>query len=129
MNDQIDSLLKKSQKFLRSAAVLYELEDFDSCTSRAYFSMFYAAQAALHTESKAPFSRQRIRSEFIDKFVHNGPLPERAAEVFERASELQEVADYAPTSAVSQTDAELILAESEAFVNSLTNMIEKTVVS
>jgi uncharacterized protein (UPF0332 family) len=128
MSDQVDSLLKKAQKYLRSAAVLFEMEDYDSTVSRAYFSMFYAAQAALLKETRALSSRQGIRSAFIDRFVKNGPLPTRAADVLERASELQEMGDYAYNFAVEQSDAEFILAESEAFVNSLANMIEKSVV-
>ena len=128
MEDKIDALLSKSQKYLRSAAVLFELEDFDSCASRAYFAMFYAAQAMLLNETQAFSSKQGIRSSFIEQFVERGPLPARAGEAFERASELQEVGDYAYDFAVSQEDSETILAESEAFVNSITNYITRTVV-
>ena len=126
MEEKVDSLLSKSQKYLRSAAVLFELEDFDSCASRAYFAMFYAAQAMLLNETQAFSSKQGIRSSFIDQFVEKGPLPSRAGEAFERASELQEAGDYASDFAVPQTDAEHILAESEAFVNSITNLIMRT---
>lgn len=127
MDDKIEILLRKSQKYLRSAAVLFELEDFDSSASRAYFAMFYAAQAILLNETQAFSSRQGIRSSFIEQFVENGPLPSRAGKAFERASELQEVGDYAYDFAVSEGDAEHILAESEAFVNSITNYIARAV--
>lgn len=123
MDDKIDALLNKAQKFLRSAAVLIELEDFDSTASRAYFAMFYAAQAALYQETQAVSSKQGIRSAFISRFVERGPLPERAGEVLQRASELQEMGDYAYDFSVSQEDAEFILSEAEAFVNSLENMV------
>lgn len=127
MDDKIDALLNKAQKYLRSAAVLYELEDFDSCASRAYFAMFYSAQAMLLRETQAFSSKQGIRSSFIQQFVRNGPLPARAADALERAAELQEVGDYAYDFAVSGEDAEYILSESEAFVNSITNLIERRV--
>ena len=128
MEDKIEALLNKSQKFLRSAAVLFELEDFDSCASRSYFAMFYAAQAMLLSETQAFSSKQGIRSSFIEQFVKRGPLPERAGEAFERASELQEVGDYAYDFAVTEPDSEHILAEAEAFVNSITNLITRRVV-
>lgn len=127
MDDKIEALLKKAQKFLRSAAVLIELEDFDSTASRAYFAMFFAAQAALLHETQALSSKQGIRSAFISRFVENGPLPEQAADAFQRASELQEMGDYAYDFAVRSSDAELILAEAEAFVNSLENMVKRPV--
>lgn len=128
MEDKIEALLNKSQKYLRSAAVLFELEDFDSCASRAYFAMFYAAQAMLLNETQAFSSKQGIRSSFISQFVEKGPLPARAGEAFERAAELQEVGDYAYDFAISEQDSEHILAESEAFVNSITNLITRQVV-
>lgn len=128
MEDKIEALLNKSQKFLRSAAVLFELEDFDSCASRSYFAMFYAAQAMLLSETQAFSSKQGIRSSFIEQFVKRGPLPERAGAAFERASELQEVGDYAYDFAVTEPDSEHILAEAEAFVNSITNLITRRVV-
>jgi len=128
MEEKVEALLKKSQKYLRSAAVLFELEDFDSCASRAYFAMFYVAQAMLLHETEAFSSKQGIRTSFVRQFVERGPLPARAGEVFERAADLQEVGDYAHDFAVSRADAEDILAESEAFVNSITNIVERKVV-
>lgn len=127
MEEKIEALLNKAQKYLRSAAVLFELEDFDSTASRAYFAMFYTAQAMLLSETQAFSSKQGIRSSFIQHFVDNGPLPARAGEAFERASELQEVGDYAYDFAVSAEQAEYVLAEAEAFVNSITNLIERRV--
>ncbi len=127
MEEKIDALLNKAQKFLRSAAVLFELEDFDSSASRAYFAMFYAAQALLLNETQAFSSKQGIRSSFIQQFVRNGPLPQRAGEAFERAAEHQEVGDYGYDFAVTEEQAEYVLSESEAFVNSITNLIERKI--
>lgn len=127
MNEKVEALLKKAQKFLRSAAVMIELEDFDSTASRAYFAMFFAAQAALLQDTQALSSRQGIRSAFISRFVERGPLPERAANALQRASELQEMGDYAYDFAVSAEDAEFILSEAEAFVNSLENLVQRPV--
>lgn len=125
MDDKTDALLKKAQKYLRSAAVLLELEDYDSTASRSYYAMFYAAQAALMHEDGSLPSKQGIRSSFVDRFVEGGPLPKRAGTILQRASELQEMGDFAHDFAVSGEDAESILAEAEAFVNSLERLIEK----
>lgn len=127
MAHSIDALLKKAQKYLRSAAVLLELEDYDSTASRAYFAMFYAAQAALLRETSELPSKQSIRSAFVSRFVEDGPLPGRAADVLQRGAELQEMGDFAHEFAVSEADAESILAEAEAFVNSLERLVGKTV--
>lgn len=123
--EKVDALERKSQKYLRSAAVLLELADFDSCASRAYFAMFFAAQALLVMETQSLSSKQGIRSAFNERYVETGRLPARAGEIFHEASELQEFGDYAYDSAVTQEEAERILSEAEAFVNTIENMIER----
>lgn len=118
-----DVLYRKAQKFLQSAAVLFELEDFDSCASRAYFAMFFAAQAVLLQEGVTVSSRQGIRSAFVEAFVESGRLPDRAGAAFMQAADLQEVADYAQHFAVDEAAAERVLQESEAFVHTMARLL------
>lgn len=123
--DQPRLLLDKSQKFLRSAAVLLELEDYDSVASRAYFAMFYAAQALLLDRRVQVNGQQGIRTAFAEAFVESGELPEHAADVLNQGQRLQEVADYAHHFSVSPRDAEEILQEAEAFVNTIELLVPR----
>lgn len=121
---QRDTLLQKAQQFLRSAAVLLEVGDYDSCVSRAYFAMFYTAQAALLTENRQ-LPKQGIRTAFSERFVASGRLPRRASEALDRAYDEQQLADYSYQFVLAEDEAERTLQEAEAFVNSLTQMIHK----
>lgn len=123
--DQPRLLLNKSQKFLRSASVLLELEDYDSVASRSYFAMFYAAQALLMHRRVNVSSQQGIRTAFASAFVESGELPEHAADVLNHGQRLQEMADYAHHFSVSASDAEEILQEAEAFVNTVEALIPR----
>ena len=123
--DKIDQLLSKSQQYLRSAAVLLEIGDYDSCVSRAYFAMFYAAQAALLSTNATVKSRRSVRSAFIERFVQGGRFPQRAGEVLDDAYKLQETADYAQRPVVSEEDAEHTLSEAEAFIGSIDTMVRR----
>lgn len=116
-------LLKKAQKFLQSGAVLLELEDFDSSASRSYFAMFYACQAALMYVGRTIPATQGIRSAFINQFVETGQFPARAGKALNEAYEYQEIGDYGHGFAVRRSDAERILQEAEAFVNSIDRTI------
>ena len=118
--DATASLLHKAQRYLRSAAVLLEIGDHDSTVSRAYFSMFYAAQALLlhHEVRLAP--GQGMRAAFIEQFVDTGLLPERAGVALEDGYVLMEAADFGHLTRVTTPQAERMLAEAEAFVNSVT---------
>ena len=116
MADPISALFHKADTYLRSAAVLLELEDYDSCASRCYFAMFYAAQGLLmHKTGKLP-SKEGIRSAFVKKFIESGIFPEKAGDMLDRGYALQERADYSSDFAVNQATAERALQEAEAFV-------------
>lgn len=120
--ERIDRLFVKAQKYLRSAALLLEMEDYDSCVSRSYFAMFYSTQACLMAEVGSIPARQSIRAAFIQRFVDTGRLPNHAAEVLREAADLQELGDYAHDFAIDPHTAERILQEAEAFVNSLARL-------
>lgn len=119
----VDQLFAKAQKYLRSAALMFEMEDFDSCVSRSYFAMFFSVQAALIVETGSLPTRLTIRSAFNQRFVDSGRLPERAAEALQRAADLQEVADFGQQFAVDENAAERTLQDAEAFVNSLARLV------
>ena len=44
---EIESLLKRSDRYLKTAKILIKEVDFESSVSRIYYAMFFAAQAAL----------------------------------------------------------------------------------
>lgn len=117
--DPITVLLGKAQKYLRSAAVLFELEDYDSAVSRAYFAMLYAAQALMKRHGVRLGGGQGLRSAFIERYVRTGTLPERAGAALEDGYKLMELADFAHAFAIDAAQAEHVLAEAEAFVNSV----------
>jgi uncharacterized protein (UPF0332 family) len=125
MDDKTRQLLDKSQQYLRSAAVLLEVGDYDSCASRAYFAMFYAAQAALLTTGTPVKSRQSVRAAFADRFVKNGRFPRRAADVLHEAYQTQETADYAQRPVVAEDEAERTLGEAEAFIGSIDTLVQR----
>jgi uncharacterized protein (UPF0332 family) len=114
-------LLRKAQTYLRSAAVLLEMEDYDSCASRSYFAMFYAAQALL-AERRVSTSGG-IRVAFGDAFVRPGEVPEEAGLALDHAHDLMEVADYAHSFGVQAAQAEDVLQHAEAFVAMIFDML------
>lgn len=123
MKERAEPLLRKAQKYLQSAAVLLELEDFDSCVSRGYFAMFYAAQAMLLHDGRGLPHTTGLRRTFNELYVQSRIFPERAAEAFNKAADLQELGDYGQDFVVTQENAEYVLQEAEAFVNSIARIV------
>jgi len=48
---EIKSLIERARKYLKSAEVLLENKDYESCVSRAYYAMFYSVEAVLLTRN------------------------------------------------------------------------------
>ena len=44
---EIESLIKRAERYLLSAKLLLKEGDYESSVSRIYYAMFFAAQAAL----------------------------------------------------------------------------------
>ena len=122
--DPITLLLQKSQKYLRSAAILLQMEDFDSTASRAYFAMHYAAQALLMRHGVRLSGGQSLRTIFNERFVDTGALPAVARDAFDSGYHLMETGDFAHTFGVTVEQAEGALAQAEAFVNSVSPLAE-----
>ena len=49
---EIESLIERARKYLRSAELLLKEGDHESSVSRAYYAMFYSAQALLLTKKQ-----------------------------------------------------------------------------
>jgi len=47
---EIESPVKRANKYLRSAEMLFEEGDYESSVSRTYYAMFYCTQALLLTK-------------------------------------------------------------------------------
>jgi len=48
---EIETLLKRAEKNIKSAALLLREKDFESSISRGYYAMFYATEALLLTKN------------------------------------------------------------------------------
>ncbi|MCQ3979492.1 MAG: HEPN domain-containing protein, partial [Anaerolineae bacterium] len=55
---ETESLLKRSERYLKSAALLLNDGGYESAVSRVYYAMFYATQAVLLTK-KLSFSSHK----------------------------------------------------------------------
>ena len=116
MKDQIESLVEKSDRYLHSAALLREAEDFDSAASRLYYAMFYCAEALLLTKELS-FSKHRgVIAGFGQHFVKTGDLPAEMHQWLREAFDKRQLGDYASPSSLEEEDALDLQEKAERFV-------------
>ena len=110
------TLLARAVKEVASARLLYEQEFHEACVSRAYYGMFYAAEAMLLYHNQTASTHKGLITLFARHLVKPGFVPARYGQMLSRASQKRQVADYADDFVILPEEAADILANAEEFV-------------
>ena len=113
---EIHALIERAEKYLKSAGMLFEEDDYESSVSRAYYAMFYIAEALLLTKGLSFSSHKAVISAFGEHFVKAGILPKEMGREFNRAFEKRQLGDYEYTFVISKDEAEQILQKGKEFM-------------
>jgi uncharacterized protein (UPF0332 family) len=114
---EIDSLVKRARRYIKSAELLLKDRDYESSVSRSYYAMFYAAQAALLTKELTFSSHKGVISAFGKHFIKTEIFPKEMGRELNRAFEKRQIGDYGYTFVVSDEEATQILRYGKEFVN------------
>jgi uncharacterized protein (UPF0332 family) len=113
---EIESLVARSRKYLRSADILIKEGDYESSVSRTYYAMFYSIEALLLTKDISPSSHKGIISLFGEHFIKSGALPKEMSKELNRTFEKRQLSDYESDMVLSETEAVEILNGGQRFV-------------
>jgi uncharacterized protein (UPF0332 family) len=123
MTDEQRELLLKAKQSLEAAKLLLANNYPDYATSRAYYTMFYIAEALLEGEGLS-FSRH---SAVIAAFGREFAKPQRVSPEFHRflieAQELRTAGDYGQLNAVTNDQAAEQIDRADQFLKMATQMI------
>jgi len=106
---EVESLIKRAMKYLKSARILLEDGDCESSVSRAYYAMFYSAEAMLLTKGLSFSSHRGVISAFGEHFIKTGIFPKEMGKELNRAFEKRQLGDYEYTFVISEDEAMEIL--------------------
>ena len=123
--NEAGALILKAQRYLKSARLLLENDDYASCVSRSYYAMFYCAQAALLTEGQTFSSHKGVISAFGRQFVKTGTFPREFGRELNRAFEKRQLGDYEAALVVSDEDAEEMLTSAREFCSVIERWVGK----
>ena len=121
------ALIKKAQRYLKSAEILLQDKDFESSVSRTYYAMFYCAEAVLLTKNLSFSSHKGVISAFGEHFIKTGIFPKELGRELNRAFEKRQIGDYEYTSLISNEEAKEILNSGRQFINTIENWLIKQV--
>ena len=107
--NEADSLIKRAKKYIHSAGELIKLEDFESSVSRAYYAMFFCAEAVLLNKGLAFSTHKGVISTFGKEFVKTTIFPREMGRMLNKAFGKRQLSDYEYTFVIKKEEAEEIL--------------------
>jgi uncharacterized protein (UPF0332 family) len=105
MTDEQRELILKAQQSLDAATLLLNNNFADYATSRAYYAMFYLAEAFLEGEGLSFSKHSAVISAFGREFAKTSRVPVEFHQFLIEAQELRTTGDYGQLNAVTQEQA------------------------
>ncbi len=120
---EILSLLKKARRSIKAAELLLSQGDYDFAISRAYYSMFYCAEAVLLTKNMKFKRHSAVIAMFGKEFVKTGLLPEKLHRYLINAYSEREKGDYESLFMQSEEEARSILEKAREFISEIEKLL------
>lgn len=116
MTPEQQFLFQKAQRSLAAAQQLMQQGFYDFAVSRAYYAMFYVAEALLDHEGLSFSSHAAVISAFGQTFAKTGKLPSELHRQLIDAQAQRTRADYDPNPELVHEDAEILIQQAQAFL-------------
>lgn len=125
MTPEITALTQKATRSLAAAKMLFDSGDFDFAVSRAYYAMFYIAEAALLSRGKTYSKHTAIINGFYHEFIATGLLPKQLHTNFHYAFDDRNISDYGFMETFPEKEAKKLLLNTKEFITEVIKMIKR----
>jgi uncharacterized protein (UPF0332 family) len=113
---EVETLLKRTDVYVKSSELLHYEGDFDSSVSRSYYAMFFTAEALL-ANSRIEFSSHKsVISQFGKHFVKTGIFKPKFGRNLRRAFERRLIGDYSYASQITKDESLEALGWAHEFI-------------
>ena len=119
----IKPLIEKAKKFMKSAKLLLDVDDFDSSASRIYYAMHYMVEALLLTKNLRIKSHRGLISIFGKEFIKTKILPKEVGRQLKDAFDKRQIGDYEISVKINKKDIEELLKIGQRFIEKLRNYL------
>lgn len=116
MNADQSALLDKARDSLRAAQLLFQEGFFDFAVSRAYYAMFYVAEALLLEEELSFSKHSAVIAAFGKHFVKTGKISPEYHRFLIEGMDSRNVGDYALHARISKKGASEQIRRAEKFL-------------
>jgi uncharacterized protein (UPF0332 family) len=119
-------MLSKAERAIRAAEVLLHAGESDFAAGRAYYAMFYAAEALLFERGLQFRKHSAVHSALGEHVVRPGVLDARFHRWLLDAFDVRIQADYGVDALITADDAKAVIAQAREFVLEAQRIIEQS---
>jgi uncharacterized protein (UPF0332 family) len=116
MKPEQENLLRKAEHSIGAAKLMQENGYHDFAASRAYYTMFYLAEAFLLEHGLAFSKHSALIAAFGERFSKTGLLPTELHRYLTEGQDSRNVGDYQFGSSLTKEDAALQIKRTEGFL-------------
>jgi len=124
MTDDLEYISHFIAKAVESVETAKNIPNPDFAVSRAYYGMFYAAQAVLLSKRLQYRKHSAVIASFNKEFVKTGIFPKEMSRMLDKAFDFRKQGDYSIIP-VEPEQAESVIAGAEQFVDTIREFLKK----
>ena len=124
---EIEDLIRKARRFLKTAELAMKDGDNDSCVSRAYYAMFLMAEAVLLSKSLKASFHASVITLFGEHFVKTGVFGRDVGKSLRKAYDSRKKGDYGIGFLIDREEAENKLRDAKNFVKQAEDYLRQKV--
>lgn len=116
MNKEINAFLQKAEESINGAEVLFKKGLFGFSASRAYYAMFYVAEALLLGKGLSFSKHGQVLASFGEHFAKPKVLDPKYHRYLIEGYEQRQIGDYEPMEKVSKEAAQSLIEKAKEFL-------------
>ena len=125
MNAEVVALLDKAKRSQKAASKLFKDGDVDFAASRAYYSLFYTAEALLLSRGLSFSSHSAVVANFGKEFAKTGILNSRFHHYLTESQDRRNIGDYSVTAEVTREQVREMLDWAKEFLKAAENYFKQ----
>jgi uncharacterized protein (UPF0332 family) len=116
-------MIEKAEESLQGASILAREKMYAFAVSRAYYAVFYSAEAALITKNLMSSSHKSIITLFNREFIRTKLLPQEIYKVINNLNNERQSADYYYFASYTSEECEECIVQATSFVDAVRTYI------
>jgi len=117
--------LDYAHRALKSAKLMFDDGDWVGAINRAYYAIFYAANAVLELEGQQRSKHSHVMSVFRQKWVKTGMMEVEYSDIYGQAFRARNEGDYERTLFPKRIEAERAMEGAQRFVDRIEKLLEE----